>query len=275
MNKFIGIGNLARDVELRYLNTGAAVATSCIALQKKTKKQDGTYMDSTCFVDIILFGRTAEVLNQYCKKGSKIGIEGELTLDQWTDQNGNKRSKHKILCNTIELLYNKSEAIDTSHDSDYDESQVEMQQAHVQHMQTQHIQNEVHQVAQTQNVHAQVENAPSQTQQMQNHMQTQVAQTHTQQTQNEGSANNALMIYLKNLVKNNFTISPVPYDKEKCFVLFRGTEAECSMLDTYVKQITTLLQPQLAASGYKTMDLKKEVIPNGSVEINMEEEIPF
>ena len=89
-NKIILVGNLTRDVELRYLNTGMAVATIGLASNRRYKRQDGSQVDDTCFVDITLFGRTAEIANQYLKKGSKILVEGRLHFETWNDQQGNR-----------------------------------------------------------------------------------------------------------------------------------------------------------------------------------------
>lgn len=104
MNKVIISGNLTRDVELKYLPSGSALAQFGIASNRKIKKQDGNYADDTCFVDVKLFGRTAEVVNQFCKKGSKLLIEGKLTFESWTDQSGAKKSRLLIVGETIEFL---------------------------------------------------------------------------------------------------------------------------------------------------------------------------
>ncbi len=71
-NKVILVGNLTRDVELRYLPSGSALAKIGIATNRRFKKQDGSQGEEVCFVDVNLFGRTAEIANQYLKKGSKI-----------------------------------------------------------------------------------------------------------------------------------------------------------------------------------------------------------
>lgn len=111
-NKVIMVGNLTRDVELRYLNTGSALATFGLASNRKYKKADGMQVDDTCFVDVTLFGRTAEVANQYLKKGSKVLIEGRLNFETWTDQQGGKRSKHSIVAESMQML-------DTRQQSEY------------------------------------------------------------------------------------------------------------------------------------------------------------
>ncbi len=107
-NKVVMIGNLTRDVELRYLPSGAALATIGLASNRKFKKQDGTMADETCFIDVKLFGRTAEVANQYLKKGSKVLIEGRLSFETWTDQMGAKKSKHTITAEGMTMLDSKS-----------------------------------------------------------------------------------------------------------------------------------------------------------------------
>lgn len=103
-NKVIMVGNLVRDIELRYLPNGTPVATSAIASNKKYKAPTGELKEETCFIDVTFWGRTAEVVNQYLKKGSKILIEGELKLDRWQDQMGQNRSKHSVTVTTMQML---------------------------------------------------------------------------------------------------------------------------------------------------------------------------
>lgn len=106
-NKVIMMGNLTRDVELRYLPSGSALATIGLASNRKYKKQDGSPGEEVCFVDVKLFGRSAEVANQYLHKGSKVLIEGRLSLETWNDQNGAKRSKHTITAESMQMLDSK------------------------------------------------------------------------------------------------------------------------------------------------------------------------
>ncbi len=103
-NKIILVGNLTRDIELRYTQSGTAVAGTAIATSRKFKAQDGTQKEEVCFVDITFFGRTAEIANQYLKRGSKVLVEGRLKLDQWTDQSGGKRSKHSVTVDNLQML---------------------------------------------------------------------------------------------------------------------------------------------------------------------------
>ncbi len=107
-NRIILVGNLTRDPELRYMPNGGAVCSTGIATNRKFKKQDGSTGEEVCFVDITFFGRTAEVANQYLKRGKKILVEGRLKLDQWTDQNGGKRSKHSVVVDSMQMLDSKN-----------------------------------------------------------------------------------------------------------------------------------------------------------------------
>jgi len=102
-NKVILVGNLTRDIELRYTQGGAGIANSAIATSRKFT-QNGEKKEEVCFVDITFFGRSAEVANQYLRKGSKILVEGRLKFDQWVDQNGQKRSKHSVIVETMQML---------------------------------------------------------------------------------------------------------------------------------------------------------------------------
>lgn len=107
-NKVVMVGNLTRDVELRYLPSGSALATIGLASNRRYKKQDGTMAEEPCFIDVKLFGRTAEIANQYLHKGSRILIEGRLTYETWTDQNGIKKSRHVITAESMNMLDGKS-----------------------------------------------------------------------------------------------------------------------------------------------------------------------
>ena len=109
-NKVILVGNLTRDVNLRYLPSGSAVADFGLATNRRWKdKQTNEDKQEVMFIDISVFGRSAEVANQYLKKGSKVLVEGRLALDTWTDQNGNNRSKHKIIAESYQFLDPKND----------------------------------------------------------------------------------------------------------------------------------------------------------------------
>lgn len=98
------LGNLTRDPELCYLPSGGAVCTTGIATNRRFKKQDGSQGEEVMFIDLTFFGRGAEIANQYLTKGSKVAIEGSLKLDSWTDQSGQKRSKHSVKVDSMEMI---------------------------------------------------------------------------------------------------------------------------------------------------------------------------
>ena len=104
MNKVVLIGNLTRDIELRYTQSGYCVGNAGIAVTRKFKNAQGETAEETCFIDLKFFGRTAEVANQYLRKGSKLAVEGRLKLEQWQDQSGQKRSKHVVEVESLEML---------------------------------------------------------------------------------------------------------------------------------------------------------------------------
>jgi len=106
-NKVILVGNLTRDPELKYLPSGSALCSTGIATNRKWKDSQGEQKEEVCFVDVTFFGRTAEIVNQYLHRGSKVLVEGRLKLDQWTDQNGGKRSKHTVTVDTLQMLDSK------------------------------------------------------------------------------------------------------------------------------------------------------------------------
>ena len=111
-NRLILIGNLTRDIELRYLPSGSAIAKSAIATSYKYKSSNGEQKDEVCFLDFNIFGRSAEVANQYLRKGSKVLLEGRLVLEQWTAQDGTTRSRHSLRVDTMKMLDGKKEDIE-------------------------------------------------------------------------------------------------------------------------------------------------------------------
>ena len=104
MNKVVLIGNLTRDIELRYTQSGYCVGNAGIAVTRKFKNAQGQTAEETCFIDLKFFGRTAEIANQYLRKGSKLAVEGRLKLEQWQDQSGQSRSKHVVEVESLEML---------------------------------------------------------------------------------------------------------------------------------------------------------------------------
>lgn len=107
-NKVILVGNLTRDMELRYSQGGMGIAKTALATSRKFTV-NGEKKEEICFVDITFFGRSAEVANQYLRKGSKILVEGRLNFEQWVDQSGQKRSKHSVTVETMQMLDSKND----------------------------------------------------------------------------------------------------------------------------------------------------------------------
>ncbi len=127
-NKVILVGNLTRDIELRYTSSGTAVSGTAIATSRKFKAQDGTQREEVCFIDITFFGRTAEIANQYLRKGSKVLVEGRLKLEQWSDQNGQKRSKHSVTVETLQMLGSREEGTQQGYSQSYSNSNQKFEQ---------------------------------------------------------------------------------------------------------------------------------------------------
>jgi len=108
-NKVIMIGNLTRDIELKYIPNGAAIAKSAIATSHKYKTQTGEQKEEVCFLDFDVFGKSAEILNQYVRKGSKVMLEGRLILNRWTAQDGTNRSNHTLRVENFKFLDSKND----------------------------------------------------------------------------------------------------------------------------------------------------------------------
>jgi single-strand DNA-binding protein len=107
-NKVIMVGRLSKDIDLRYSPAGTAIAKSTIASSHKFKdRATEEIKEEVCFIDFTLFGRSAEVANQYLRKGSKVLIEGRLVLNQWVASDGTKKSKHEIVVERMQMLDSK------------------------------------------------------------------------------------------------------------------------------------------------------------------------
>ncbi|MEX2093747.1 MAG: single-stranded DNA-binding protein [Pirellulales bacterium] len=106
-NRVILVGNLTRDPELRYIPSGTAVSDVGLAVNDRIKRGD-QWVDEVTFVDITLWGRTAEIANEYLSKGSPVLIEGRLKLDRW-EKDGQKHSKLKVVGDKLQMLGSKGE----------------------------------------------------------------------------------------------------------------------------------------------------------------------
>lgn len=102
-NRVILMGNITRDLEVKYLQSGMAVTEIGLAVNDRRKNQAGEWVEEVTFVDVTLWGRTAEVAGEYLSKGSPVLIEGRLKLDQWETE-GQKRSKLKVVGERMQML---------------------------------------------------------------------------------------------------------------------------------------------------------------------------
>jgi len=118
-NKVILLGNLTRDPEVRYTPKGSAVADLGIAVNRQYTLENGEKREEVTFVDVTFWGRTAEVAGEYLKKGRPVFIEGRLQLDTWDDkQSGQKRSRLKVIGETMQMLGSRGGAADTGDEGD-------------------------------------------------------------------------------------------------------------------------------------------------------------
>ena len=111
LNKVMLIGNLTRDIELKYTPKGSAIAELGLAINRKYKTDSGELKEETTFVDVTLWGRQAEVAKEYLSKGKPVYIEGRLQLDTWDDkQTGQKRSKLRVTGEAMQLLGSRGDS---------------------------------------------------------------------------------------------------------------------------------------------------------------------
>lgn len=103
-NKILLMGNLTRDPQLSYTPNQTAVVDFGLATNRRWTAQDGSQREETCFVDCRAFGRQAENMNKYLSKGRLVFIEGRLTFDTWTAQDGTKRSRHRVTVENCQFM---------------------------------------------------------------------------------------------------------------------------------------------------------------------------
>ena len=107
-NRVILMGRVTRDIELKYLQSGMAVTEIGLAVNDRRKSQSGEWIEETTFVDVTLWGRTAEIASEYLSKGSPVFIEGRLKLDTW-ETDGQKRSKLRVVGERMQLIGSRGE----------------------------------------------------------------------------------------------------------------------------------------------------------------------
>jgi len=109
MNKIQILGTITKDIELKYTQTGAAIASFSIAYNERYMDKNGQQVDKAMFFDVTAFNKKAEVLNQYFHKGSRILIDGSLDYQTWTAQDGTNRSKVGIKLNNFDFIDRKQD----------------------------------------------------------------------------------------------------------------------------------------------------------------------
>jgi single-strand DNA-binding protein len=108
-NRVILLGNITRDPQLSYLPSNTPVVEIGLAMNRKFKKQDGSQGEEVCYVDCKMFGKRAETINQYFKKGDPIHIEGRLKFESWKAQDGSNRSKLYVMIENFEFVSGKKD----------------------------------------------------------------------------------------------------------------------------------------------------------------------
>ena len=109
INKVILIGNLGQDPEMRDTQSGSKVANLRIATTERRKDRDGNWGDHTEWHSVVAFGRTAENVGQYCRKGKQLYIEGRLQTRKWEDRDGNARYSTEVVADNIRFLGGREE----------------------------------------------------------------------------------------------------------------------------------------------------------------------
>ena len=106
-NRVILVGNITRELQLSYLPSQTPVVDFGMAINRKWTGKEGQQNDETCFVDLTCFGKQAETLNKYAKKGDPLMVEGRLKFESWQAQDGSKRSKLKVIVEQFQFLKQK------------------------------------------------------------------------------------------------------------------------------------------------------------------------
>lgn len=100
---FSGVGHLTRSPELRYSTNGTPVASAGIAFNRRFKKGEDLN-EEVCYLDLVLFGKTAEFFSQWCMKGDPVAVGGRLQQKRWEDEHGAKHSKHELVVAEFKTL---------------------------------------------------------------------------------------------------------------------------------------------------------------------------
>ena len=118
LNKVLLIGNLTRDLDLKYLSSGVPVASFGLAVNRTYTDGNGEKQEDPCFVDVTCWSRLAEVSAEYLKKGKSVFIEGRLQYRSWEAEDGGKKSKLEVVAQNIQFLGGGSKADSEEEDAD-------------------------------------------------------------------------------------------------------------------------------------------------------------
>jgi single-strand DNA-binding protein len=110
INKAILVGNVGKDPEIKFLPSGSAVANFGLATSERFKDKSGEFQERTEWHNIVAYQRTAEIIRDYVKKGSKLYIEGRIQTRSWDDQSGKKQYRTEIVVNDLVLLSGRGES---------------------------------------------------------------------------------------------------------------------------------------------------------------------
>ena len=122
MNKFIATGNLTKDVEIHYLNTGLACANFDLAISRKFKNSNGNIENEVCYIECKTFGKNAEIASQFLHKGSRVMIDGRLYFDSYKNKRGDTIHKHSVIVEKLEFFNNKDTQTQNKQDHAYNQN---------------------------------------------------------------------------------------------------------------------------------------------------------
>lgn len=108
INRVFLMGNLTRDPQVRQIPSGTSVADLGLAVNESYRNKSGEQVESTCFADIVVWGRQAEACGEYLTKGSAVFIEGRLQFDQWESKEGDRRSKLRVRADRVQFMSSRS-----------------------------------------------------------------------------------------------------------------------------------------------------------------------
>ena len=111
VNRVFLAGNLTRDPEMRYMPSGMPVTNFRLAVNRRYRNRNGEETEEVCFIDVVVYGKLAEVCNEYLSKGRNVFVEGRLRLDTW-DTDAGKRSKHVVVADVVKFIGGRGDKVE-------------------------------------------------------------------------------------------------------------------------------------------------------------------